>query len=229
MKRRFQWDIITALAIPETNITALTHVGAVLLLACSPFYKSRRFYFDGIYPVSDTQWEEIKLVYWNMEHEIMAGLIGAILPHVMGDLTALNLLPCNGAIYSKVDYPLLYEKIDPVYHIDAETFRVPDLRDKFVLGAGNDFALDDNGGEQSHLLTVDEMPLHSHTNTPHSHSEITAVPALADLGTGVPVPSAVVGVGITGAASIAIQNTGGNEAHNNMPPYLAVNWAIVAG
>jgi len=229
MKRRFQWDLITAMAIPETNIIALTHVGAILLLACSPFYKSRRLYFDGIYPVSDAQWDEIKLVYWQMEHELMSGLIGAILPHVMGDLTGLNLLPCDGASYQREDYPLLYEKLDPVYIVDADSFRVPDLRDKFPLGVGADFALDDAGGEQNHLLTVDEMPLHSHTNDPHAHTEITATPALADLGTGAPVPSAVPGAGLTSFESISIHNTGGNEPHNNMPPFLAVHWAIVAG
>jgi len=159
----------------------------------------------------------------------MSGLIGAILPHVIGDLTGLNLLPCDGAIYPKADYPLLYEKLDPVYIVDADTFRVPDLRDRFPLGAGTDFALDDTGGEQNHLLTVDEMPLHSHTNDPHFHTDGAAAPTLIAIGAGVPAPSAIPSAGITSSESISIHNTGGNEPHNNMPPFLAVHWAIVAG
>lgn len=229
MKSRFQWDKITALAIPETNIIALTHVGAILLLACSPFYKTRRLYFDGDYPVTDEQWEEIKLTYWQLEYEIMSGLIGAILPHVMADMSGLNMLPCDGAIYLKSDYPLLYEKLDAAYILDADSFFVPDLRDRFPVGAGDIHAIDEMGGERNHLLTVDEMPLHSHTNDPHAHSEISAIPSLADFGTGAPVPSATPSPSLTGLESINIHNTGGNEPHNNLPPYRAVNWAIVAG
>ena len=46
----------------------------------------------------------------------------------------------------------------------------PDLRDRFVLGAGNSFAQGATGGEQTHVLTVAEMPSHTHTGPNHRHS-----------------------------------------------------------
>lgn len=38
----------------------------------------------------------------------------------------------------------------------------PDLRDKFVIGAGNTYSIGSEGGEARHILTVNEMPSHSH-------------------------------------------------------------------
>ena len=54
----------------------------------------------------------------------------------------------------------------------------PDLRDRFIVGAGGDYSVGDIGGEASHTLTIDEMPSHNHygstkSNT-HSHSGSTS-------------------------------------------------------
>ena len=41
----------------------------------------------------------------------------------------------------------------------------PDLTDKFVIGAGTSYNVNDQGGESSHALTKEEMPSHNHTGT----------------------------------------------------------------
>lgn len=38
----------------------------------------------------------------------------------------------------------------------------PDLRDRFVLGAGAEHAVGSTGGEETHTLTKEEMPAHGH-------------------------------------------------------------------
>jgi len=213
--QRFQWDEIQALANPETNIIALTHVGAILLHACAAWYDNRRLWFVGDDPVNDSDWDEISKAIGLMEHQLMSGLVGVILPHALGSLSNFAMLPCDGASYARADWPALYDAIDPIYRIDANTFRVPDMRERFPIGQGGGLALDDFGGENEHTLTVAELPA-------HSHSESTSVPALADLGTGAPVPSATPSVGVTGSQ-------GGGLAHNNLPPYRTVRFAIIAG
>lgn len=215
---RFQWDSIQSLAVPDRKIMALTSVGALCIMACAPFYDDRRKWFNLDEPVTDSEWDEISKVLDEMEHDIMSGLIGAILPHTRGDLSNLNLLPCDGSSYLRADYPLLYDAIDPIYIIDPDTFRVPDLREKFPLGEGGDLALDDTGGEAEHVLTVDELPAHAHGFTQYTFGvDIESV--------GVPDPT---GVGNPRLPE-STDDTGGGEAHNNMPPYLVVRWAIVAG
>lgn len=215
---RFQWDSIQSLAIPDSKILALASVSALCIMACAPFYDDRRLWFDGEEPVTDEQWDEISKALGLMEHEIMSGLIGAIIPHVRHNLTGLNLLPCDGSVYMREDYPLLYEAIDTIYIIDADTFRVPDMREKFPLGEGGDWVLDDTGGEAEHELTVDEMPAHSHGFTQYTFGvDIESV--------GVPDPT---GVGNPRLPE-STDASGGGEPHNNMPPYIVVRWAIVSG
>ena len=48
----------------------------------------------------------------------------------------------------------------------------PDLRDRFIVGAGNTYKVKDTGGEATHTLTTNEMPSHNHgfTGTAHNHT-----------------------------------------------------------
>lgn len=39
----------------------------------------------------------------------------------------------------------------------------PDLRDRFIVGAGKDYNVGNTGGEVNHILTINEMPSHNHT------------------------------------------------------------------
>jgi len=223
------WEAISDKALNERRITALTDVGAVIVWAMSFLYKNREEWTFGEEPVTNAQWDEIEAALGQLEFELMSGMIGMIIPHVLADLGNINALPCDGSSYLREDYPLLYEALDPVYIVDADNFRVPDMRDRFPLGAGVDYGLDDSGGAASHTLTEAEMPSHTHTNFPHSHSEVTASPTVGEISPGVPFPAAIPSVGVTGAASVTIDPTGGGEAHNNMPPFLAVRWLIVSG
>jgi microcystin-dependent protein len=89
---------------------------------------------------------------------------------------------CNGQTLLKTEYPALYDVIGATYGEDDETFTLPDLRGRSVLGAGGDPALElaNTGGAASVTLTEAQLPEHSHavtdpghthtfTGTPHSH------------------------------------------------------------
>ena len=156
--------------------------------------------------------------------------IGVILPFATTD-PPQGSLECNGATYNRVDYPLLYAALDSVFIIDADTFQVPDLRSRAVIAAGqgsglSNYGVGDTGGTESVILSDGEMPIHSHGNFPHSHSEITSVPTAITIGAGVPAPSAIPGVGVTGLTSISIDNAGGSQPHENRQPYFALRYCI---
>lgn len=154
-------------------------------------------------------------------------MIAAILPY-SGHSVPDNCLVCNGSIYNRVDYPALYDALDDAYILDANSFFVPDLREKFVMGSSSTVDIGSTGGEAAHTLTVAELPAHSHTTIPHSHSEVGAVSTIINGGIEAPASAAVPFAGSTGLSDVTINETGGNAAHNNIPPYHALIYVIVA-
>lgn len=138
-----------------------------------------------------------------------------------------NCLVCDGSTYARTDYPDLYSVIDPVFHVDADNFNVPDLRNRVPVGSGDTYATGDTGGESTHTLDVSEMPAHSHTDTGHTHTAEVSTLIAAQTPV-VPIPVALPGVGVTGSGSANLTSTGGDGAHNNLQPYIALNYYIVA-
>ena len=47
----------------------------------------------------------------------------------------------------------------------------PDLRDRFVVGAGNSYGVWATGGEAAHAIQIYEMPSHTHSQDPHNHNQ----------------------------------------------------------
>lgn len=93
------------------------------------------------------------------------------------------------------------------------------LKDRFLLGAGTTYTNGATGGEATHKLTVSEMPSHMHDWNGYT-------------GMSTAVDSATYKLPINGTSSWKAQSfysstkgpqsTGGDVAHNNMPPYLVV-------
>ena len=90
------------------------------------------------------------------------------------------------------------------------------IKDKFLLSAGDTYSAGSTGGEATHTLTVDEMPSHNHAFTNNQR-------AMTDTGATNGWGSAITNTGGNYYASATnMQTTGGSQPHNNMPPYLAV-------
>ncbi len=86
------------------------------------------------------------------------------------------------------------------------------LKDRFLLGAGNTYSNGATGGEASHTLTVDEMPSHNHnicSASPQGSSNVIST-------------LSVFAATDNYASTYFTGNAGAGQAHNNMPPYLVV-------
>lgn len=88
------------------------------------------------------------------------------------------------------------------------------LKDRFLLAAGDTYSAGATGGEATHTLTKDEMPSHNHYaaingGTDSYGQNRTTIGSFANKAQGY-------------SDSSTIFATGGGNAHNNMPPYLAV-------
>jgi len=213
----------------------LSPESVTILLSLAEDGHVRRNWENSGAKLTDAEWDTADEWVSVAEYELMVNLItGTIFPFAASALP-VGALECDGTSYLRVDYPALYAALDAVFIIDADNFTVPDLRGRTVIGVGSGSglsprAMNDTGGEETHVLITAELSAHSHgvTDPTHIHTEGIAVPSIGAAIVGVPVPSAVPGVGVTGAAStgISIQSTGSDAPHENMPPFLAVRYAI---
>lgn len=90
------------------------------------------------------------------------------------------------------------------------------LKDRFLLSAGDTYKANATGGEATHKLTVNEMPNHAHGL---KASNNTSVQNYYTSGNGFSWPFIY---DPDGTSTNLMLSTGGNVAHNNMPPYIVV-------
>ena len=145
------------------------------------------------------------------------------------DVIPPGFLECAGQNLLRADYPDLFAAIGTTYgSTSGDQFNLPDLRRRFPAGAafppvpGGDMNLGDTGGEEEHTLTEVEMPVHDHDLRADGAST-----SLLKVGTS---GAFAFGSGpLFANVSQSTGETGGGDAHENRPPFLALVFAIYTG
>lgn len=164
--------------------------------------------------------------------------IGTIIATVLGVLPS-NWLACDGATYHRVDYPELYAGLASAFIVDADHFTVPDLRGRTVLGVGTGSglttrAVNDSGGSEKHALSQAELAAHQHDqyigqpNNPWGRIQASYL-----TGAGGAPHTYRVNEGSSRTDNgildtLTTGNIGSGTAHENMQPWRAITYAIVA-
>lgn len=144
-------------------------------------------------------------------------------------------LLCDGRFLDvQQPYAALYSLIGFTYGYDGpETFALPNLQARVPIGSGQGPGLTprtvgDHGGEASVYLVPNTMASHTHSANGDNSNGGSSSPEGAVWGasgrSGLPVY-------YHGASNVAmnpesIQLTGGDQPHNNLPPYLVLNFCI---
>lgn len=153
-------------------------------------------------------------------------------------------LLCQGQAISRTTYADLFAVIGTTYGFGngSTTFNLPNLQGRFPLGKSNSHALASTGGAETHTLTVNEMPAHTHgskslTGWAEAYGDTGIVGASGgvsgvfgkgstNLGYGPDYNGGYQGFRLTIDASHEHDSVGGGAAHENMPPYQTVNYII---
>lgn len=87
------------------------------------------------------------------------------------------------------------------------------IKDRFILAAGDTYAAGSTGGEATHTLTISEMPSHKHNVLIGNNSGNRDVRYI-------PYVDSDNAITWDGTDPCATSWTGGGASHNNLPPYL---------
>lgn len=147
------------------------------------------------------------------------------LPSGMVSMTARASAPagwllCLGQAVSRTTYADLFAAISTIYGVGdgSTTFNVPNLQGRVPVGfdsSQTEFdTLGETGGAKTHTLTIAQMPSHGH-GVPTSTGFWTVGSNIGAAG----------GSNNRGATATHVDQ-GGGEAHNNLQPYIALNFII---
>jgi microcystin-dependent protein len=141
---------------------------------------------------------------------------------------------CNGQLLPISQNTALFSLLGTTYGGDGRTnFALPNLQGAAPLNAGqgpglSQRTLGETGGEPNVTLSVSEIPAHNHGVHPSSAVGNQVSPSNNSLAqAGAIRGEKVYGTTPTSAMSVqAVLPSGGNQPHNNMPPYLSVTFII---
>jgi microcystin-dependent protein len=134
---------------------------------------------------------------------------------------------CAGQLLPISENDALFNLIGTTYGGDGQsTFALPDLRSRVPVHQGNGFVLAQSGGVEQVTLTVNQIASHGHAVLGTTSPATDPAPGGHVLAESPFTQLYQSGAAGAGMASDAVQSVGGNQPHDNMQPYLCLNFII---
>jgi microcystin-dependent protein len=149
-----------------------------------------------------------------------------------GSVTPRGWAACDGQLLSTRDHTRLYAILGTLYGGDGQsTFALPDLRERVPLHEGHGpglspRALGERGGDPQVMLTQSELPMHSHVARCAVGSSQYSPEGALWSGSGRHESAYAPITDNTLMSPRCIEFVGGNAAHDNMQPYLGLNYIV---
>jgi microcystin-dependent protein len=147
---------------------------------------------------------------------------GAIMMWSMATPPAGWLL-CDGTAVSRAAYGALFNVIGYTYGQSSNDFKLPNMAGRFPFGVSEKHALASAGGKETHCLDSTELPNHNHSLMVKEVVIDTAKPS-AKSSIKIFIVDNVVKNRLMEPSPIS--NNGAGLSHNNMPPFMTINFII---
>ena len=132
---------------------------------------------------------------------------------------------CNGQLLPINQNQALFSILGTTYGGDGRVnFALPNLQGRVPVHVGNGIVLGEMGGETSHTLNISELAAHNHVPVGSSNNASAASPAGNVWATQTSGAYSQNSNAAMNPASVLA--TGGNQPHENMSPYLVLNFVI---
>jgi microcystin-dependent protein len=134
---------------------------------------------------------------------------------------------CNGQILPINQNQALFSLIGTTYGGNGQTtFALPNLQGRTPVHPGNLISLGQQAGEENHTLLGAEMPAHNHTAFGANVAGDGPAPTGGLLAAEPSQLYAPPNANLVALASGTISQAGGSQPHNNLMPYLTLNFCI---
>lgn len=134
---------------------------------------------------------------------------------------------CNGQLLPINQNQALFSLLGTTYGGDGQVnFALPDLRARAPIHTGSGHTLGERGGEQSHTLSMAELPAHTHNARAVSANGDAPSPAGTILAAEATALYAAPDANLVALAPGSLTSIGGSQTHLNMQPFLALNFCI---
>jgi microcystin-dependent protein len=132
---------------------------------------------------------------------------------------------CNGQLLPINQNQALFSLLGTTYGGDGRVnFALPNLQSRVPVHVSSGFTLGQIGGEESHTLTISEIPAHNHVVNASSNSADVSDPTGAFWADG--AKSIYTANPNTSMDPASVPSIGGSQPHNNLSPYLTLNFCI---
>ncbi len=144
---------------------------------------------------------------------------------------------CNGQLLSISQYSALFALLGTTYGGNGQTtFALPNLQSRVPIGMGqgpglSNYSIGQQAGSENVTLLSTQMPAHTHqmmASGEGASANVATNNSLASSSRSVPTMPTIYAPGNTTPTPMASTTSivGGNQPHNNIQPYLAINYSI---
>jgi microcystin-dependent protein len=135
---------------------------------------------------------------------------------------------CNGQLLPISQNTALFSLLGTTYGGNGSTnFALPDLRGRVPIHRSNTHSLGERAGEQSHSLSLAELPSHTHALVASNAAASQPAPTNAfPATTATNAPAYEAGASLVAMSADSLKSTGGSQPHENMQPFLTINFCI---
>jgi microcystin-dependent protein len=134
---------------------------------------------------------------------------------------------CNGQLLPINQNQPLFSLLGTTFGGDGRVnFALPDLQGRTPIHVGSGHTLGERAGEQAHTLSISELPTHPHLAIGTSQDGTQPVPSGAYLARVAPANPYIAPTNLGALNAATLSNTGGSQAHQNMQPFLVLNFCI---